>query len=81
MKSIIGKEYTTGEINTCANLTFDSEKQKCLVDLGGAQLPPENRRLSDIRKITITAQDSLRANDLNSVRRALDYILQLTSRP
>jgi hypothetical protein len=78
---ILNKIYTPGEVKTCRDQTFDSEKVQCLQQLGRRNIPSRNRELEDIKKLTITAQDALRANDLYTVRRALDRIYDISTMP
>lgn len=84
LKAILNRSYTSGEARTCSNQSFDSEKMKCLGQLGTVvdqQQPGDNRKLESIRKLTITAQDFLRRNDVYSAQRTLDQIYQLTTTP
>ena len=84
LKVILNRSYTAGESKTCANQTFDNEKMKCLGQLGSVvdqRQPGDNRKLEAIKKLTITAQDYLRRNDIYNAQRALDQIYQITTTP
>jgi hypothetical protein len=75
--------YTRMEVNTCKDLSFDTEKLKCLQDLGTIYrpTPPNDPRLSQIRKIAMAGLDSLRRGDIFGADQAFQQIINILSRP
>jgi hypothetical protein len=82
MGKVLNKTYSPGEVKACGDMSFESEKLNCLVQLGRVYQPPRTgRQLDDIRKLTIVGMDALRANDLYTVGRVLNQINQISSTP